>query len=115
MSTLTTTIPVSTTHIKEHNIGFNPVKLYCRFADSQKKNQTLWWFVSLMVHGNLLLAIPAAMIYYYHAPIAILGITVMGFFLNLVLFMGGSGIRVTLASFFMSLIFNISMLLIYAL
>ena len=115
MSTLITTIPVRVTHTKERNINFNPIKLFCRFADGQKKNETLWWFISLMVHGNLVLAIPAALVYYYHAPIAILGITVMGFFLNLVLFMGGSNIRVNLAAFFISLLFNISMLLIYVL
>ncbi|WP_374950131.1 hypothetical protein [Mucilaginibacter sp.] len=94
---------------------FHPLKAYLNFADGQKQNRTLWWFVSLMVHGNLILALPAALIYYYNAPIYILPITILGFFANLVANMGGMSIRVTLTSFFTSLVVNLAMLLIYVL
>ncbi|RYU87290.1 hypothetical protein EWM62_16390 [Mucilaginibacter terrigena] len=96
-------------------IAFNPVKSYLKYADSQKGNHTLWWFVNLMVHGNLVLAVPAVLIYYYHAPVIILGITVIGFFGNLVANMCGAGIRVTLTAFFASLLINMAMLLIFIL
>lgn len=97
------------------SIDFNPIKVYLKFVDSQKNYRTMWWFVNLMVHGNLVLAVPAVIIYYYNAPVILLGVTVLGFFGNLVANMGGAGIRVTLTAFFASLLINLSMLLYYVL
>ncbi|RFZ85156.1 hypothetical protein DYU05_06030 [Mucilaginibacter terrenus] len=97
------------------HVVFNPIKSYLKFVDSQKNYRTMWWFVNLMVHGNLVLAVPAVVIYYFNAPVVLLGITVLGFFGNLVANMGGAGIRVTLTAFFASLIVNLGILLYYIL
>ncbi|GAA4318485.1 hypothetical protein GCM10023149_16610 [Mucilaginibacter gynuensis] len=94
---------------------FNPVKAYLRFADGQKDHKTMWWCINLVVHGNLVLAVPAVIIYYYNAPVILLAVTVLGFFGNLVANMGGAGIRITLTAFFASLLVNLGMLLIYML
>ena len=113
------TIKTNTTQnwaVKEiRPLSINPVKWYLKYADSQKDNRTMWWFVNLVVHGNLVLAVPAILIYYYNAPVIILGVTVIGFFINLVANMGGANIRVTLTAFFLSLFVNLTMLLIYIL
>lgn len=99
--------------IAKHTL--NPVKAYLRFVDGQKDHQTMWWFVNLVVHGNLVLAVPAVIIYYYNAPVILLGVTVLGFFGNLVAIMGGAGIRICLTAFFASLLVNLGMLLFYIL
>ncbi|HKG07975.1 MAG TPA: hypothetical protein VKB19_16025, partial [Pedobacter sp.] len=84
-------------------------------ADSQKDNHTLWWFINLIIHGNLILFIPAFLIWYCNAPVFVLAITVLAFFGNLVVNMSGAPIRVSLSTFFGSLLINLIMVLIYIL
>ncbi|MDR6943765.1 hypothetical protein [Mucilaginibacter pocheonensis] len=112
METIKTTLPHAYKEVR-HFTGLNPITAYLKFTDSQKDKRTLWWFVNLMVHGNLVLAIPATLIYYYNAPVIILGVTVSLFFANLVVNMCGCNIRVTLTTFFVSLFTNISMVLFF--
>ncbi|MFD0750297.1 hypothetical protein ACFQZS_09105 [Mucilaginibacter calamicampi] len=81
------------------------------FADSQKPNRTLWFFVNLVVHGVSILPLPVVLIYYFGAPVAILGITMIVFFVNIVANMGGSGIRTTLGLFAASIAIHVLMVL----
>jgi len=94
-------------------ISFNPLKLYLRFLDRQKPFHLMWWFINLIVHANLVLAVPAILIWHFNAPIYVLGITCIAFFSNLVANMGGMGIRITLTAFFASLTINLIMIFIY--
>jgi hypothetical protein len=96
-------------------INFNPLVAYLDFVDGQKPYHLMWWCISLVVHANLVLAVPAILIWQYNAPIFVLGITCLGFFGNLVANMGGMGIRVTLSAFFASLLINMAIILIYVL
>ena len=117
MNTLKTNTHINWANNQNHHyhIDFNLIKWFNRFADAQKPNRTLWWFVNLVVHGNLVLAVPAVLIYYYNAPVYVLGITIGCFFSTFIANMCGSGIRTTLATFFISLFINTIMILYFVL
>jgi hypothetical protein len=83
------------------------------FADSQSKNRTGWFLLSLMVQGILFLPIPAVLMFYFNAPIVVLAITMVLFFANVIAGMGGSSIRVLISLFALSTIIHFLMLLIF--
>lgn len=103
------TTPASTS--TNHNIWTK----WLAIADSQAASKTLWFMVSLIAQGVLFLPLPAALIYYYHAPILILAITLTLFFANIIAGMGGSNIRVTLSLFVISIIVHMVMLAVFIL
>jgi hypothetical protein len=82
-------------------------------ADSQTPNKTMWFLVSLIAQGVLFLPIPAALMYYYNAPIIVLAVTMILFFANIIASMGGSGIRTVLAFFAISVLLHLLMLAIF--
>lgn len=65
------------------------------YSDTQAKNQTLWFFVSLILQGVFFLPIPAVLMFYYVAPIIVLVITLLLYFANIIAGMGGSGMHCT--------------------
>jgi hypothetical protein len=83
--------------------------------DTQAKNKTLWYLVSMMTQGILFLPIPAYLIYYYHAPVFIVAITMVLFFSNIIAGMGGYGIRVLISIFSISILAHIIMFGLYVL
>lgn len=85
---------------------------FIAFVDGQKHNRTLWFLISLSVHAAGFLPIPVLLIGYFHAPVAVLGVTMVSFFANFVANMGGSGIRVTLSFFFASIIIHVLMIVL---
>jgi len=85
---------------------------FSQFADGQKENRTLWFFINLVVHGVLFLPLPAVLMYYFDAPGAVLAITMCCFFTNLIANMGGAGIRSTMLLFFASITIHLLMILI---
>jgi hypothetical protein len=119
MATLKTIAPATWINTAEHtadnNYSLNLVVRFNHFADSQKQSHTLWFFMVLMVHGVLLLPLPAVLLYYYNAPIGVLAITMACFFTNLIANMGGAGIRATLLFFGGSILLHVLMALIYIL
>lgn len=120
MATLKTTTPATwlsttTDHTAHNNYSFNLVDRFNHFADSQKQSHTLWFFMVLMVHGVLLLPLPAVLSYYYDAPVGVLAVTMACFFTNLIANMGGAGIRATLLFFGGSVLLHVIMALIYIL
>jgi hypothetical protein len=84
-------------------------------ADSQAPNKTMWFLVSLVAQGVLFLPIPAALMYYYNAPIIVLAVTMVLFFANIIAGMGGSGIRTVLAFFAISVLLHLVMLAVFIL
>ena len=84
-------------------------------ADSQAPNKTMWFLVSLIAQGVFFLPIPAALMYYYNAPIIVLAITMILFFANIIAGMGGSGIRTVLAFFAISVLLHLVMLAVFIL
>jgi len=69
------------------------------FADSQKDRHTVWFMASLIFMGVMILPIPAVLMYYFNAPILVLGVTMVCFFANIIANMGGEGIRTTIFLF----------------
>jgi hypothetical protein len=88
---------------------------YLTFVDGQKENRTLWFFITLMVHGVILLPVPAVLMYYFNAPVIILTVTMACFFTNLIANMGGAGIRTTITCFFASLAIHAALILAFVL
>lgn len=88
---------------------------FLAFADSQAKNRTAWFLVSLVSQGVLFLPIPAALMYYYNAPIFVLAVTMTLFFANVIAGMGGSGIRALILLFVGSVLVHLMMLVIFIL
>ena len=82
-------------------------------ADTQTKSKTGWFMVSLIVQGIFFLPLPAALIFYFGAPVSLLFITLGLFFANIITGMSGSGIRTTLTLFALSVLVHLVMLGIY--
>ncbi|MCO5934202.1 hypothetical protein NAF17_01515 [Mucilaginibacter sp. RB4R14] len=83
------------------------------WADGQAPNRTLWFMVSLIAQGVLFLPIPAVLLYYFNAPIAVLAVTLGLFFSNIISGMGGAGIRVMLGFFAVSILAHLLMILVF--
>src|SRR4051812_45980838 len=78
------------------------------FVDSQAKVKTQWFLISLIVQGVFFLPLPAMLSFYYGAPVYILFITLGLFFANIISGMGGSGVRVILALFAVSILVHLA-------
>ena len=109
------TIAPATWTVEPQDASYNELNLstkFLQFADGQKDNRTLWFFVNLVVHGVLFLPLPAVLMYYFDAPGAVLAITMGCFFTNLIANMGGAGIRAAIGLFFASIAIHLLMILI---
>lgn len=85
-------------------------KKFNQFADSQKSSHTLWWLLSLMIHGIVLIPLAWVLIYFYNGPMVVfLTTSLLCFFTSIVLNMGGSGIRTTLLCFAISIFLHLAM------
>ncbi|RWY53768.1 hypothetical protein [Mucilaginibacter gilvus] len=83
------------------------------FADAQADSKTLWFIVSLIAQGVLFLPVPAALIYYFNAPLAVLAVTLGLYFANIISGMGGAGIRVMLLFFLASVFIHFLMIAVF--
>ncbi len=86
---------------------------YLAFTDSQAKNKTFWFLLSLIVQGVFFLPIPMVLLFYYDAPVVVVPISMSLYLGNIVAGMGGYGIRVLLAVSIVSVIINLSMLALF--
>ena len=84
-------------------------------ADAQAEHKTAWFLFSLIFQGVLFLPIPAVLMFYYNASIIVLPITFGLYLGNIIVGMGGSGIRVVLGFQLLSVLINLGMLAIYIL
>ncbi|MES2265136.1 MAG: hypothetical protein V4520_00155 [Bacteroidota bacterium] len=82
------------------------------FMNNQAERITLWFLVSLVFQGVFFLPIPAVLIYYAGAPVAVLAITLTLFFANIIAGMGGAGIKTLLWLFASSIAIHLLMILI---
>ncbi|HVS92165.1 MAG TPA: hypothetical protein VHE59_09050 [Mucilaginibacter sp.] len=89
------------------------VKRFARFAATQSDKRLGWFMVSLLAQSVLFLPVPAALMYYYDAPIWVLAVTVVTFFANIIAGMGGSKINVLIFLAGFSTIIHIAMILFY--
>jgi hypothetical protein len=84
-------------------------------ADHQADHITIWFLFSLIFQGVFFLPIPAVLMYYYHAPIIVLPITFGLYLANIIVGMGGSGIRVVIGFLLCSILINLGMLAVFIL
>jgi len=84
-------------------------------ADNQAEHKTIWFLFSLIFQGVLCLPIPAVLMYYYHAPIIVLPITFGLYLANIIVGMGGMGIRVVIGALLFSILVNLGMLALFIL
>jgi hypothetical protein len=112
MATLKTTAPAIWTTAPEP-VSFDASfisKKYNAFADSQKSNHTLWYLLSLMIHGVILVPMTWVLVFYFNAPTAVfLSTSLICFFTSMIANMGGSGIRTTLICFAVSFLLHAAM------
>jgi hypothetical protein len=83
--------------------------------DNQAQHKTLWYLFALVFQGVFFLPVPAVLMYYFHAPIAILPVTFGLYLGSIIVGMGGSGIRVVIGWFLLSALINLSMLAFFTL
>jgi len=93
----------------------SPYKRYTRFVDSQAPNRAGWYMGSLLWQGVLCLPVPAFLMFYYHAPVWVLVVTVLWFFTNLVAGMCGSKISVLMNLLVGGTLLHIAMILTFVL
>jgi hypothetical protein len=112
MATLTnTSAQWSEVSLTKNN--YNLTTKITTWADAQAPNRTLWFMVSLIAQGVLFLPIPAVLLYYFDAPLAVLAVTLGLFFSNIIAGMGGAGIRVMLGFFAFSILAHLLMILLF--
>lgn len=112
MATLTNTT-AQWSEVSLTNNNNNLLNKILAWADKQAPNRALWFMVSLIAQGVLFLPIPAVLLYYFNAPLAVLAITLGLFFSNIIAGMGGAGIRVMLGFFAFSIIAHLLMILVF--
>jgi hypothetical protein len=83
---------------------------WAAIEDTQAKNITFWFLLSMMVQGLFFLPVPALLIYNFHAPVVILFVTLGLFFANIIAGMAGLGIRAILSLFVVSFIAHLLMI-----
>ena len=83
--------------------------------DSEAEHKTIWFLFSLIFQGVLFLPIPAVLMYYYNASIVVLPITFGLYLANIIVGMGGSGIRMVIGFFMFTILVNLFMLALYIL
>lgn len=97
-------------------IAASKTSLYNRFnkfAESQAKNRAGWFMASLLWQGVLCLPVPAFLLYYYNAPIWVLFITVLLFFINLVAGMAGTKTTTVLGLLIAGTLVNLAMVVAF--
>lgn len=105
----------TTTWLAPTNTKANVFKKVINWADKQAPNRTMWFMVSLIAQGILFLPVPAALLYYFDAPIGILAITLGLFFSNIIAGMGGASIRTLLGLFAFSILVHLLMIIVFTL
>jgi hypothetical protein len=96
-----------------NNINHSVLANLTAWADRQTPNRTLWFMVSLIAQGVLFLPIPAVLLFYFNAPLAVLAVTLGLFFSNIIAGMGGAGIRAMLGFLALSVFVHLLMIIAF--
>jgi hypothetical protein len=99
---------------KETSKGpYSLIRRFNKFSEAQSSKRLGLFMVSLLAQSVLLLPVPAVLMYYYDAPVSVLAISVLLFFVNLVAGMGGSKTSVLIFLIGLSAIVNLGLILWY--
>lgn len=83
------------------------------FVNSQAKNETAWFLISMMIQGIFFLPIPAVLVFNFNAPPYILVFTLGLFFANIIAGMSGAGAKVIMYLFAASIVVHALLLAIF--
>jgi hypothetical protein len=97
------------------SIAVRPENKLTSFINSQEKNETAWFLISMVIQGIFFLPLPAVLIFHFGAPAYILIFTLGLFFANIIAGMSSSGARVIIYLFAASFIVHALMLAIFTL
>lgn len=93
-------------------VNFNLIKKFNDFADSQHKWALGYWIGSLMIIGSFLLPVTFLTVYTLGGPvIPFLALSMVSFFMSLITNMSGMGIRACMYTFAASILLHLMMLL----
>lgn len=96
-------------------VSYSIIKRFVEFGEAQNSRRLGLFMVSLLAQSVLLLPVPAVLMYYYNASVAVLAISVLLFFANIVAGMGGSKTSVLIFLIGVSVVVNLVMILWYVL
>jgi len=85
------------------------------FFEKQAKFETGWFLLSLMLQGIFCLPVPAVLIYYFHAPVYIVVVTLGLFFANIIAGMASIGVRAIILLLTASVVIHLALLASFAL
>jgi len=88
-------------------------KRFTDFTERQAGNRAAWFMASLLWQGVLCLPVPAFLIYYYNAPVWVVGITVFLFFTNLVAGMADSKVGTVIGLLAVGTLLHLAMILAF--
>ncbi|HEY4327580.1 MAG TPA: hypothetical protein VGN20_26580 [Mucilaginibacter sp.] len=88
---------------------------WTEFADSQSKNRMMWFLIAFVFQAVIFLPIPAALMYYYNAPVVAVAVTVPLFFGFMVIGMCGFGIRTLISYTALCVVMNLAMVAFFVL
>jgi hypothetical protein len=92
---------------------YSLIRRFNEFSEAQSSKRLGLFMVSLLAQSVLLLPVPAVLMYYYDAPVSVLAISVLLFFVNLVAGMGGSKTSVLIFLIGLSTLVNLGLILWY--
>ncbi|HVV56673.1 MAG TPA: hypothetical protein VHC47_15165 [Mucilaginibacter sp.] len=114
MTTIKIHAPVNHTESKTSDLRHSNIfTRLMAYAENHPQSNTSVFLVSLIVQGILFLPVPAALMYYYNAPMVVLVITMTLFFANIIAGMGGAGIKTLLSLFALSVVVHLLMIAIF--
>lgn len=94
MATFKPTVPANWVIEKDREANAPTLwERFTAFANRQKERRAIWFFTALTVQGVFFLPLPAYLVYYYGASVAVLFITMACFFTTIIAYMGGARIR----------------------
>ena len=83
------------------------------FINSQQKNETAWFLISMIIQGVFFLPIPAVLVFSFNAPAYILVFTLGLFFANIIAGMSSAGAKAIIYLFAASIVIHLLLLAVF--
>ena len=100
---------------ESHSKAMRSESKLAEFINSQKKNETAWFLISMIVQGVFFLPIPAVLVFSFNAPAYVLIFTLSLFFANIIAGMSSAGTKAIIYLFAASIVVHALLLAIFTL
>jgi hypothetical protein len=85
-------------------------KNYLAAVDKQEPNAVGWWFISLLLHGCILVPLTFLAVYSLNGPTSLfIFISLISFFTNFIGYMGSAPFHFNFTSFILSVLIHVAM------